>query len=129
MNKLILIIISLLLSSCSNQKQLTDDEIKGWGDKPSAEQIQEAKLHPENGIIASQAINDFNKSLREACKDQKGNNALQQAINDLKNNENIKAIVYVSDSVYIYTKINSEFVYLADLYARTGKSDLCDDLQ
>ncbi|MBD3244816.1 MAG: hypothetical protein GF335_02370 [Candidatus Moranbacteria bacterium] len=129
MNKLILIIISLLLSSCSNQKQLTDDEIKGWGTPPSEEQIQEAKFNPEVGIITSQAITDFNNSLKEACKDQKGNNALQKAITDLKDNQNIKAIVYISDSVYIYTKINSEFVYLADSYVRTGKPDLCDDLQ
>ncbi len=129
MQKLILILLPLLLASCVNEKQLRDDEIVGWGTPPTKEQVQEAKFHSEWNKSLSTINTDFQNNLKQACKKNKGNNALQEAITNSKNSTNIKAIKYVSDSVYIYSKINSEVVFLADSYARTGKTDLCDSLK
>ncbi len=127
LNKYLTLIISLLLlTSCTTQ---TNIEIKGWGEIPqeiiTPTTIDEARETLNND---AKIANFFSKELKNACKKNKSNKAIQKAINSLKNNSNIIAIEYSHKSVYIYGKLNNEpVVFLTDSYIREGKNDICDN--
>lgn len=116
----------LMLVSCANQKNLKPSDIVGWGIPPTDEQVQASKFTPEAKNIQAKAMESFNNSMRAACKKNNGWNALQIAINSLKNDPYIKAISYQSKSINIYDKNNGMFGFFADSYARVKDATMCD---
>lgn len=124
---LYIFVLTILLSACvggGDTDSGTNPNIIGWGSPPNVSApstTNEAKQYLSKASTVSQS---FNSNIREFSKTMGGKEALQKAIDDLKNNSDVIAVTYSSKAVFIYLEKGEPIVALLDAEYRLAPENI-----
>ena len=119
MNKYLLVAlltITFALTGCDDDDESSSSspKINGWGTPPTVETPTTTDEAAEMLSLSAQVSNEFISKLRTLRETMEADPAIQQAVDDLKNNPDVVAVTYQSKSLYIYTRLGDKIVILLD---------------
>ncbi len=109
--------ITLALVGCDDDDDSSTSsppKISGWGTPPTVVTPTTTDEAKEMLNLSAQVSNEFMSNLRTLRETKDADQAIQQAVDDLKNNPDVVAVTYQSKSLYIYTRLGDKIVILLD---------------
>ena len=119
MNKYLLVAlltITFALTGCDDDDESSSSspKINGWGTPPTVETPTTTDEAAEMLSLSAQVSNEFMSKLRTLRETMEADPAIQQAVDDLKNNPDVVAVTYQDKSLYIYTRLGDKVIVLLD---------------
>ncbi|MDM8559510.1 carboxypeptidase regulatory-like domain-containing protein [Candidatus Parabeggiatoa sp. HSG14] len=107
--------ITLALVGCNDDDDSSSPpKISGWGTPPPVVTPTTTDEAKEMLNLSAQVSDEFMSNLRTLRETMDADLAIQQAIDDLKNNPDVVAVTYQYKSLYIYTRLGDKIVILLD---------------
>ncbi len=107
--------ITLALVGCGGDDDSSDPpKIRGWGTPPPITTPTTTDEAKNMLNLSAQVSDEFMSNMRTLRETMDADQAIQKAVDDLKNNPDVVAVTYQDKSLYIYTRLGDKVVVLLD---------------